>query len=93
MSSVDFNGIASIASIETRTDGDRLTKRIIELIKSEIAKTETQQKLKCVVDPIVGHIYGMITPYATIFIVIIFLIMLFQAYTIYKLSMLQRSIS
>jgi len=96
MSSVDFNGISGLQQMDGKSDGvnERLTKKIIELIRGEIAKTETQQKLRCAVDPIItpiiSHVSNLIQPYLLLFIVTIFLILIFQAYMIHKMWHLQR---
>lgn len=97
MSSVDFNGITGIQSSElddskSSAVNERLTKKILELIKGEIAKSETQQKLRCAVDPIIAHISGVVQPYVLMFVITIFLILIFQAYTIHKMWCLQRSL-
>lgn len=71
---------------------DRLTMRIIDVIKTEIAKSETQQKLKCVVDPLMTYLVGVVQPYILIIVIIIFITLILQGYMVHKLWILQRSI-
>lgn len=70
---------------------DRLSQRILDILKTEMAKTETQQKIRCAVDPVVTHITGVIQPYVLIVIIIITLILACQGYIIHRVWMLQKN--
>jgi len=70
-------------------NNDRLTARIIELIRSEAVKDENRAKLRCVVDPVISHVGKCITPYVTLTLVIFTLILLCQGYLVYKLWKMQ----
>ena len=84
MSSIRFDGTAG-EDAKYNSMNDRLVMKIVEIIKTEIAKTETQQKLRCAVDPLVGYLLHMVQPYVTVLSVLIVLILVCQGYLIHKI--------
>lgn len=81
-SSVDYNGV-----------NDRLTLKIMNMLKNEVTKSDTQQKIKCVVDPLIKHISGIIQPLVTSILVIICLTLIGQIYLIHRIWALQKSLT
>jgi hypothetical protein len=72
------------------SEPDRLTSRVIELIRCEMQKEEIRQKLKCVAEPIISHITKSFIPYIAIILIIFILVLICQCYLVYKLCFVQK---
>ncbi len=71
--------------MEHDTVNDRLSSKILELLKSEITKTETQKKIKCMIDPLSIYLVSGLQPYVFTLIILMIFILLFQGYITLKL--------
>jgi hypothetical protein len=72
---------------------DRLTMRLLDMIKTEVSKSDTQEKIKCIVNQVLIYLTTIIQPYIVVAIVSITLILLCQGYLVYRTWILQRSLS
>lgn len=67
-------------------ESDRLSGRILDLIKREIMKEENKSKLKTSVDGLCFYVISTIQPYLLIVLVLLMVIIVSQFYLLRKLN-------
>lgn len=67
------------------SQNDRLSTKILELLKSEIEKTDTQRKLKCMIDPLSLYLVSALQPYVLTLVALMVIIVVCQGYLTMKL--------
>ena len=69
-------------SLTTDLESKCFTARVLNLIRSEIAKSENKQRIKDVVDPIVWYAWKGIQPYILFIIVLLAISVVCQGYLV-----------
>jgi hypothetical protein len=64
---------------------DRFTAKVLDVLRTEMQREETRQRLKCMVDPMVSHIFRTVVPYVTLALILFTLILVCQGYLVFKL--------
>lgn len=93
----EFDEDDNIDDLESQTlkieKDDRLSTRIFDMIKQELMKLETKQKLKCIIDPLSFYLLNSVQPYVISIIIIMILVLICQGYLIMRLWWLQQTIA
>jgi hypothetical protein len=63
---------------------ERLSSRILNMLKNEISKGETQKTLKCMIDPLTLYVLEVLQPYLIVIIVLLTTICMLQGYIIFR---------
>lgn len=78
--------------MERNFEDEALSTRILDLLKSEVAKEETKKKLKGFIDPVFQCVLDSVAPYIIAIVIILFLLLLSHGYIIANLSHIRKQL-
>lgn len=67
---------------------ERLSSKILDAISSEIGKSGTQEKLKCMIEPFSLYVLRTIQPYAFTMVALLTVLVVSQLFLLYKMLLL-----
>lgn len=65
---------------------ERFSSKILEAISSEMAKLQTQEKLRCMFEPLSLYVLRTFQPYALVIVTLLTILVASQIFMLYKLS-------
>lgn len=68
----------------------RLSIKIMEMLRQEMEKSGTKEKIKCMIDPVFLYIIGVLQPYIVIVVAIMMILLFSQGYMISRLWHVQK---